>query len=56
MAYASRFLGVLLEGEEGEKVEIYLRGVGYKEVWRDGNGWEEDERRRGGVRVWKWVV
>ncbi|KAI0265809.1 glycosyltransferase family 22 protein [Gloeopeniophorella convolvens] len=33
-------------------IEDALRAKGYAEVWRAGNGVEEDPRRRGGVRVW----
>lgn len=43
--------GALLQ-EEG--VEDKLRDVGYVPTWREGNGLEEDPRRRGGVRVWVW--
>jgi len=35
-------------------VEDVLRAEGYEEVWRGGNGIEEDRRRRGEVRVWRW--
>lgn len=40
-------------------VESVLREKGYVEVWSREGGWcgweiEEDERRRGGVRVWAW--
>jgi GPI mannosyltransferase 3 len=35
-------------------VEDVLRAKGYTEVWRGGSGIEEDRRRRGGVRVWRW--
>ena len=35
-------------------VEGVLRGKGYTEAWNGGNGIEEDRRRRGGVRVWRW--
>ena len=35
-------------------VEDMLRAGGYEEVWQGGNGIEEDRRRRGGVRVWRW--
>ncbi|KAH9986341.1 glycosyltransferase family 22 protein [Russula compacta] len=45
------FFGALLR-EPG--VENVLRVRGYREVWRRGNGIEEDPRRRGGVRVWRW--
>jgi phosphatidylinositol glycan class B len=45
------FFGALLR-ERG--VEDVLRAKGYTEVWRGGNGIEEDARRRGGVRVWHW--
>jgi phosphatidylinositol glycan class B len=45
------FFGALLR-EPG--IEGVLRTKGYAEVWRAGNGIEEDPRRRGGVRVWRW--
>ena len=35
-------------------VKDVLHAGGYEEVWRGGNGIEEDRRRRGGVRVWRW--
>jgi hypothetical protein len=35
-------------------VKDVLRAEGYEEVWRGDNGIEEDRRRRGGVRVWRW--
>jgi phosphatidylinositol glycan class B len=44
--------GALLE-EEG--VREKLEGLGYVQVWAAGNGLEEDSRRRGGVRVWKFI-
>ena len=37
-------------------VEDILRSKGYKEVWRGGNGIEEDPRRRAGIRIWRWDV
>ncbi|KAA1469323.1 glycosyltransferase family 22 protein [Dentipellis sp. KUC8613] len=46
------FFGALL-GSEG--VEETLKHLEYREVWRGGNGLEEDWRRRGGVRVWVYV-
>ncbi|KAN0137298.1 glycosyltransferase family 22 protein [Lactarius tabidus] len=45
------FFGALLH-ERG--VEDVLRAKGYAEVWRAGNGVEEDPRRREGVRIWRW--
>ncbi|KAL5529188.1 hypothetical protein ACEPAG_5162 [Sanghuangporus baumii] len=49
------FFGALIEDErEGTEVEEYLRGLGYDEVWNTRNGFEEDRRRRGGVKVWQW--
>lgn len=45
------FFGALLH-ERG--VEDALRVKGYTEVWRAGNGIEEDPRRREGVRIWRW--
>jgi GPI mannosyltransferase 3 len=35
-------------------MEDFLRTKGYTEIWRAGNGIEEDPRRRGGVRIWRW--
>jgi phosphatidylinositol glycan class B len=37
-------------------VKDILRSKGYTEVWRGGNGIEEDPRRRAGVRIWRWDV
>ncbi|KAL5533101.1 GPI10 [Sanghuangporus sanghuang] len=49
------FFGALMEDEkEGRQVELYLREMGYGEVWNARNGFEEDRRRRGGVKVWRW--
>ena len=52
------FFGVLIEDEreheKGDGVGKYLKEMGYREIWRMGNGFEEDWRRRGGVRVWQW--
>lgn len=60
------FFGALLEHSEmnvasarvgkpqDADVASILRKLGYEEVWAEGNGWEEDWRRRGGVRVWRW--
>lgn len=42
--------GALLEEED---VKAILTRRGYTEVWSGMNGFEEDERRRGGVRVWR---
>jgi phosphatidylinositol glycan class B len=36
-------------------VKSKLEELGYKVIWRSGNGWEEDERRKGGVVVWEWA-
>ncbi|KAI0061234.1 glycosyltransferase family 22 protein [Artomyces pyxidatus] len=44
------FFGALLKSED---MEDLLGRMGYAEVWRAGNGLEEDWRRRGGVRVWR---
>lgn len=35
------------------QVENLLDGLGYTQVWKSGNGLEEDPRRRGGVVVLK---
>ena len=49
------FFGALVEeGKEGKDVGEYLKELGYGEVWNASNGFEEDWRRRGGVRVWQW--
>ncbi|KAG8927178.1 glycosylphosphatidylinositol anchor biosynthesis [Tulasnella sp. 417] len=34
------------------EIEQILRQKGYQVTWETGNGWEEDERRRGGIQVW----
>ncbi|KAF8891237.1 glycosyltransferase family 22 protein [Infundibulicybe gibba] len=44
--------GALLE-EQG--VRELLEEKGYKEVWRRGYDWEGEGKRKGGVRVWKWM-
>ncbi|KAG8702372.1 hypothetical protein FRC08_003534 [Ceratobasidium sp. 394] len=36
-------------------VKEKLEELGYKVIKRIGNGWEEDERRKGGVVVWGWA-
>ncbi|THH16484.1 hypothetical protein EW146_g4163 [Bondarzewia mesenterica] len=36
-------------------VEGLLKKIGYAEVWKAGNWLEEDWRRRGGVRVWRFI-
>ena len=46
------FFGALLE-ENGTR-DLLVR-LGYKEVWHSGSFWEEDSRRRGGVRVWRYA-
>jgi phosphatidylinositol glycan class B len=38
-----------------DTVKQKLRRLGYEVIWRVSNGWEEDERRRGGVVVWEWT-
>jgi phosphatidylinositol glycan class B len=35
--------------------ENLLKQQGYRRVWRTWNGFEEDEKRRGGVEVWEWT-
>ncbi|CCM00013.1 uncharacterized protein FIBRA_02039 [Fibroporia radiculosa] len=40
--------GALLDDE----VRSILESRRYREVWRSGTGWEGDQRRRGGVKVW----
>lgn len=44
-----------MDADDGDAVKSYLRTLGYDEVWVGSNGFEEDWRRRGGVRVWKWL-
>lgn len=48
------FFGALVQGKEGELVQEYLENLGYREVWSVGNGFEEDWRRKGGVKAWMW--
>ncbi|KZO98961.1 glycosyltransferase family 22 protein [Calocera viscosa TUFC12733] len=36
-------------------VRDFLTQRGYGEAWSISNGWEEDARRRGGVKVWQWT-
>lgn len=45
------FFGALL-GEDS--VEAVLTEKGYRPTRRFRNGWEEDEKRRGDVRLWEW--
>ena len=41
---------------EQEGVQLLFEAKGYQEVWKRGWWWEgDDEKRKGGVRVWKWV-
>ena len=48
------FFGALLdEKAEGHEIESYLKQLGYQEVWVGDSIFEEDWRRRGGVRVWR---
>ena len=28
---------------------------GYTQVWARGRHWEGDDKRKGGVRIWKWA-
>lgn len=49
------FFGALLDDiKDGWKIRNHLRELGYSEMWSVGNGFEEDWRRRGGIKVWKW--
>lgn len=49
------FFGALLNDINGGRaVEATLRRLGYTEVWSGKSSFDEDWRRRGGVRVWKW--
>ena len=34
-------------------VRELLEKKGYREVWVGRNGWEEDDKRQGGVRIWQ---
>lgn len=45
------FFGSLLESDG---VRPLLERLGYRQEWYGWNGWEQDKRRRGGVRVWTW--
>ncbi|KIM28889.1 glycosyltransferase family 22 protein [Serendipita vermifera MAFF 305830] len=40
--------------DTGETVGYFLRKKGYERSWRTFNGFEEDDKRRGGVEVWSW--
>jgi GPI mannosyltransferase 3 len=40
---------------EGRSVRGVLEDKGYREIWMARNGFEEDDRRRGGVRLWQWM-
>ena len=40
---------------EDSDVATILQKLGYSRVWRTWNGFEEDEKRKGGVEVWKWT-
>jgi phosphatidylinositol glycan class B len=44
--------GALLQDDD---VATLLRNQGYQEVWVGNNGFEQDERRRGGVHVLRWI-
>ncbi|KAF9500533.1 glycosyltransferase family 22 protein [Pleurotus eryngii] len=46
------FFGQLLSYDG---VESRLKELGYHEVWRRGRDWEGEGKRKGGVRVWRWV-
>lgn len=45
------FFGALLK-DDG--VQRLVEKLGYQQDWSRWNGWEQDERRRGGIRVWAW--
>jgi phosphatidylinositol glycan class B len=47
------FFGSLVQ--EHAEIETMIEKLGYREVWSGRNGWEEDSRRRGGVRVWAYT-
>lgn len=44
--------GILLE-DEG--VRLLLDSRGYSEIWSAGQRWEGEGKRRGGVKVWKYL-
>ena len=46
------FFGCLLEQTGVEKMFIEQ---GYTQVWARGRHWEGDDKRKGGVRIWKWA-
>lgn len=46
------FFGALLEADE--RIPKLLTTKQYRLEWSSDNGWEEDERRRGGIQVWSW--
>lgn len=48
------FFGALMDQDQG--VRHLLQKRGYDKTWSSGNGWEEDERRRGGIQVWAWSL
>lgn len=49
---------VLPSYQEGDhpSVGTFLQSLGYHKVWWTWNGFEEDEKRRGGVEVWAWAA
>ncbi|KZT57787.1 glycosyltransferase family 22 protein [Calocera cornea HHB12733] len=47
------FFGALIEDHS---IREALTKKGYGEVWSAFNGWEEDARRRSGVKVWQWMA
>lgn len=50
--------GVLPKVKEPHHPSVadFLQNRGYRQVWRTWNGFEEDEKRKEGVEVWKWTV
>ncbi|KAG9008055.1 glycosylphosphatidylinositol anchor biosynthesis [Tulasnella sp. JGI-2019a] len=46
------FFGALIE--DNEELQLTLEKHGYQKAWSSGNGWEEDEKRKGGVQIWSW--
>jgi phosphatidylinositol glycan class B len=40
--------------DNSSTVGSFLMKKGYSRTWRTFNGFEEDEKRRGGVEVWSW--
>lgn len=52
--YFVMFGSLLGENNGNVTVRALLVKHQYTRVWRTWNGFEEDEKRRGGVEVWRW--